>query len=146
LQRSQTDRLTDVLSPSLATFRIFLHVLASTVWVGGQLTLAGLVPGLRALHPDAPRTVARAYNRIAWPAFGLAVATGIWNVAVLDVSNTTTAYQLTLALKLTMVALSGVAAAAHIAARTKVALAIGGAVGLLAALVALFLGVLLHVR
>lgn len=135
-----------MLSPNLATFRIFLHVLASTVWVGGQLTLAGLVPGLRSLHPDAPRTVARAYNRIAWPAFGLAVATGIWNVAVLDVSNTTTAYQITLALKLIMVVVSGLAAAAHIAAKSKVALAVGGGLGLLSALAALFLGVLLHVR
>lgn len=135
-----------MLSPSLATLRIFLHVLASTVWVGGQLTLAGLVPGLRALHPDAPRTVARAYNRIAWPAFGLAVATGIWSVAVLDVSNTTTAYQITLALKLVLVVISGLAAAAHMAAKSKIALAIGGALGLLSALAALFLGVLLRIR
>ena len=108
--------------------------------------MAGLVPGLRALHPDAPRTVARAYNRIAWPAFGLAVATGIWSVAVLDVSNTTTAYQITLALKLVLVVISGLAAAAHMAAKSKIALAIGGALGLLSALAALFLGVLLRIR
>ena len=42
-----------MLSPSVATLRLFLHVLAATVWVGGQLTLAGLVPGLRAIAPDA---------------------------------------------------------------------------------------------
>ena len=29
------------------TIRLFLHVLAATVWVGGQLTLAALVPVLR---------------------------------------------------------------------------------------------------
>ena len=45
----------DVLAVHLATVRLFLHVLAATVWVGGQLTLAGLVPGLRAISPDAPR-------------------------------------------------------------------------------------------
>ena len=56
------------------TIRLFLHVLAATVWVGGQLTLAGLVPTLRALGPDAPRTVARRFNRIAWPAFGVLFA------------------------------------------------------------------------
>ena len=41
------------------TVRLFVHVLAATVWVGGQLTLAGLVPGLHRLSPDAPRVVAR---------------------------------------------------------------------------------------
>ena len=39
-----------------ATVRLFLHVLAASVWVGGQITLAGLVPGLRGLGADAPRT------------------------------------------------------------------------------------------
>ena len=29
------------------TVRLFLHVLAATVWVGGQITLAALVPALR---------------------------------------------------------------------------------------------------
>lgn len=29
------------------TVRMFVHVLAATVWVGGQLTLAALVPALR---------------------------------------------------------------------------------------------------
>ena len=48
-----------VLPVDAHTVRLFLHVLAATVWVGGQLTLAGLVPGLRTLSPDAPRVVAR---------------------------------------------------------------------------------------
>ena len=54
-----------MLSVHWSTIRLFLHVLAATVWVGGQLTLAGLVPGLRAISPDAPRTVARRFNRVA---------------------------------------------------------------------------------
>ena len=32
-----------MLSPTATTVRLFLHVLAACVWVGGQLTLAGLV-------------------------------------------------------------------------------------------------------
>jgi putative copper export protein len=33
-----------MLQVTWATLRVFLHVTAVTVWVGGQLTLAGLVP------------------------------------------------------------------------------------------------------
>jgi len=43
-----------VLPVSWTAIRLFLHVLGATVWVGGQLTLAGLVPGLRRVSPDAP--------------------------------------------------------------------------------------------
>ena len=50
---------------------VFLHVLAATVWVGGQITLAGLVPTVRVLGPEATRAVARGVNRLAWPAFAL---------------------------------------------------------------------------
>ena len=56
-----------MLPVSITTIRLYLHVLAATVWVGGQITLAGLVPGLRSLSPEAPRVVARAIqpNRMA---------------------------------------------------------------------------------
>ncbi len=50
-------------------FRLFLHVLAASVWVGGQIVLAGLVPTVRGFGEDATRQVARAFNRIAWPAY-----------------------------------------------------------------------------
>src|SRR3954465_7714487 len=133
-----------MLTPSVATVRLFLHVLAATVWVGGQLTLAGLVPGLRALGPDAPRTVARGFNRIAWPAFAILIVTGIWNIAAVHAGDTSTAYQVTLMVKLLVVALSGVSAAIHAGARTKLALAVFGALSGLSALAALFLGVLLQ--
>jgi putative copper export protein len=69
-----------VLPVSWTTVRLFLHVLGATVWVGGQLTLAGLVPGLRRVSPDAPRAVARRFNVIAWVAFAVLIATGIWNI------------------------------------------------------------------
>src|SRR3954452_8351982 len=116
-----------MLPVTTATIRLFLHVLAATVWVGGQLTLAGLVPGLRALGPDAPRTVARRFNRIAWPAFAVLIVTGIWNITAVHVGDTSTAYQVTLMVKLLVVAVSGVSAAIHAGARTKLALAVFGA-------------------
>jgi putative copper export protein len=132
-----------VLSIDSSVIRVFLHVLAATVWVGGQLTLAGLVPGLRALSPDAPRTVARRFNRLAWPAFGVLVVTGIWNIAEIDVGDTSTEYQVTLFVKLAVVAVSGVSAFLHSTARSKPMLAAMGALTGLSALAALFLGVLL---
>lgn len=125
------------------TVRLFLHVLGATVWVGGQITLAGLVPALRDLGDDAPKKVARRFNRIAWPAYGLLLVTGIWNVLAIDLGDVSTEYQMTLAAKLVVVALSGLGALFHTMAHTKIGLAVWGAVGAASALAAVFLGVLL---
>lgn len=133
-----------MLPVSADTVRLFLHVLAATVWVGGQLTLAGLVPGLRALGPDVPRTVARRFNRIAWPAFGILFLTGLWNLAGTNVGDQAPEWIATLLAKLFVVALSGIGAALHTRAATRRALAIWGALSGLSALLALFYGVQLH--
>ncbi|MFP5489402.1 MAG: hypothetical protein ACLGHQ_13990 [Acidimicrobiia bacterium] len=132
-----------MLSPTLLTIRLFLHVLAAAVWVGRQIVLAGLVPAVRRSHPDATRVIARAYGRVAWPAFAVVVVTGLWNLSEVPVTDTGTAYQVTLLLKITLAIVSGAAAAVHQLGRSKLALALGGAVGLLAALAAMFLGYLL---
>ena len=132
-----------MLTPNLDTFRLFLHVLAASVWVGGQIVLAGLVPGLRRAAPEAVPVAARAFARIAWPAFAIAVVTGLWNLVDIDVANTTTPYQVTLFVKLALVFASGGAAAVHQAGRSRAALAVGGAIGLVAALGAMFCGYLL---
>lgn len=126
------------------TIRIFLHVLAATVWVGGQLTLAGLVPALRGLDERAPNVVARRFNRFAWPAFGVLVLTGIWNLLDIDVGDRSTEYQVTLFVKLLFVAVAGIGALLHTMARTRIGLAVWGAVGGLSSLAALFFGVWLR--
>lgn len=133
-----------MLSVDLDTARLFLHVLAATVWVGGQITLAGLVPSLRTLGPDAPRTVARRFNRIAWPAFAVLFLTGLWNLSETRVGDQPSEWIATLFAKLTVVALSGISAALHTRAVTKQALAIWGGLSALSALLALFYGVQLH--
>ena len=133
-----------MLSVNANTIRLFLHVLAATVWVGGQLTLAGLVPALRGLGPDAPRTVARRFNRIAWPAFGVLFLTGLWNLAETHVGDRSSEWIVTLFAKLVIVALSGISAALHTRAATRKALAIWGALSGVSALLALFYGVQLH--
>jgi putative copper export protein len=133
-----------VLPVTAAEVRLFLHIVAATVWVGGQFTLAGLVPTVRTLGEDAPKVVARAFNRIAWPAFAVLVLTGLWNLTEVDVGDRSTEYQVTLFVKLIVVAVSGVSAALHIRATSKVGLAVGGALSALSALGAVFLGVQLH--
>jgi putative copper export protein len=131
-----------VLDVTMQTVRLFLHVLAATVWVGGQLTLAGLV-GLRTFSPDAPRAAAHRFAQMAWPAYAVLIVTGIWNVVAVHASWSGT-YGATLILKIAVVALSGIAAWAHSVARSRVALAAWGSVAGLSAIAALFLGILLH--
>jgi putative copper export protein len=123
------------------TVRLFLHVLAATIWVGGQLTLAALVPVLRRHDPDAPRIAARRFNLVAWPAYGVLIATGIWNI--IAVSPMSPAYQRTLTVKLIVVAASGISAFLHARSKTTVGLAVWGALTGLTALSALFLGIVL---
>ncbi len=130
-----------MLSVDAEVVRLFLHVLAATIWVGGQLTLAGLVPVARALGHDAPTLMARRFNLIAWPAFAVLVATGIWNMAA--EGDRGSAYRHTLELKLVVVLVSGVAAFLHARARSRRGLAIWGATTGVSALAALFVGIML---
>ena len=131
-----------MLSPTLDTFRLFVHVVAAAVWVGGQIVLVGLVPQLRRSYPEVTRVVAAAYGRVAWPALAIAIATGIWNVVEVNPTGWA-AYQITLAVKILLVTASGIAAGVHQAGRSKVALAVGGSIGFLCAVGALFVGILL---
>ena len=130
-----------MLSVDLETVRLFLHVLAASVWVGGQLTLAALVPALRGAGQGAPRAAARAFNRIAWPAFGVLLLTGIWNVLAEDTDDP--AYARTLLLKYALVLVSGTTAFLHTRASSRGAMAAFGALTGLSALATLFVGILL---
>jgi putative copper export protein len=131
-----------VLAVSWDAVRLFLHVLAATVWVGGQLTLAALVPVLRGAGGQLPAIAARRFNQVAWPAFAVLVATGIWNV-IAERDKVSGAYEHTLMLKITLVLVSGLTAYLHARARGAVGLAVFGALTGLSALGALFVGILL---
>jgi putative copper export protein len=129
---------------SLEDFRLFLHVLAATIWVGGQITLAGLVPVLRKAGAEVPKSVAQQFNRIAWPAFAVLILTGIWNLtADHDQLHHDADFRHTLWAKLTFVALSGLSAFMHTKAKSKAGLAIWGAGTAIFALAALFMGLVL---
>jgi putative copper export protein len=133
-----------MLPVSWDTIRLFLHVLAATIWVGGQLVLAALVPVLRGFGADPVSAAARRFNQVAWTAFGVLIVTGIWNiVAVRSQISSSASYRTTLIVKLAVVVISGIAAALHVRSRSARSRAIFGALTGLSALAALFLGVLL---
>jgi putative copper export protein len=123
----------------LDTIRLFLHVLAATVWVGGQITLAALVPALRRAGADVPKAAAQAFNRVAWPAFAVLLLTGAWNV--IAEGDKGPAYEHTLMLKYVLVLASGVTALVHARATSRRMMAVFGALTGLTALATLFVGI-----
>ncbi len=126
----------------LTTIRIFLHVLAVTVWVGGQIVMMALLPVLRSAGVDGlPAKAAQAFQNVAWPAFALAIFTGIWNF--LSVDDPTSGWSMVFGIKFLFVVASGVAAFVHAKTEDKKMKAITGALGFLTALVAMFLGYVL---
>jgi putative copper export protein len=133
-----------MLEPSLTTLRLFLHVLAASIWVGGQIVLAGLVPSLRRHAPDSTKVAARAFNKVAWPAFVVLVVTGIWSLLAVEIGDTTWEYQITVMLHILLSAIAGMSAAVHAVGRSTLALAVGGALGLLSSLGAMFVGLILR--
>ena len=124
------------------TIRISLHVLAVTVWIGGQILVAALVPVLREIGHDAPKRVAQRFGQVAWPFFGLAVLTGIWSILTLP-SGQSFEYNVTLGVKLLLVVGSGVAAFVHQQTSSVAVRGATGGIGLFAALGALVMGVML---
>ena len=130
------------LAPAVDGIRLTLHVLAAAVWVGGQITLAGLVPTARSLGQDGPKKVARAFARISWPAYAVLIATGFWNVSAVG-QHQTHAWKVVLGIKMGVVLLAGVSAYLHTVSRTKTGLAVWGAMTSLTSLTALTMGVFL---
>ncbi len=131
------------LSSGLDGLRLSLHVLAATVWVGGQFTVMGLLPTVRRFGADAPAAVGRALARLLWPAYFVLVITGFWNVSTFDVGQASAAWRAVLFAKIAVVVVAGVAVFLHQRATTRRGLAVWGAIGGLASVIALVLGVLL---
>ena len=97
---------------------------------------------LRRPRTQVTRAAARRFNQIAWPAFAVLVATGIWNIAA-EQDKLTGSYRTTLIAKLAAVQVSGVTALLHARSRSTAGLAVFGAVTRASAQAALFLGILL---
>ena len=132
-----------MISPTLDSLRIFLHLMAVAVWVGGQIVLAGLVPTIRVSAPEVLPKVAQAFARVAWPAMIVIVFTGAWGLSTVDAADSGTEYMTTFAIKMLMVFIAVAATVIHSQGSSKTAKAIGGALGLLGSLFAAYAGVLL---
>ncbi len=123
--------------------RIYLHLIAVAVWIGGQIVVAGIVPALRRSHPDALATVAKAFGRVAWPAFVVAVFTGVWNMVTVDSDVTTSGWSAVLGIKILLVVLTGGATWIHQNTTKASVRGASAALGLLLSLVVALMGVML---
>lgn len=130
-------------APTVTIVRLGLHVLAAAIWVGGQFVMLGLVPTARTLGEDAPRRLARAFARLAWPAYAVLVLTGFWNISTFTFSAQSAAWKAVLMVKVVLVALAGIATWLHQRASSRRALAVWGSVAGTASVLALFMGVAL---
>lgn len=128
---------------SIDSLRTFLHLIGVAVWLGGQFVLAGMVPSIRRITPEALPTMAKAFAKMAWPAMCLMVVTGSWSLVSVESVDRTTEWTITVALKLLIVGVALAATLVHSTGRSKIALALGGALALAASTVAMYLGVLL---
>ena len=122
--------------------RLSLHVLAATIWVGGQFTVAGLVPTARQLGADVPKRIANAFARIMWPAYAVLLVTGFWNVAAVQ-KGQPSSWKAVLGIKIAVVLFSGLSAWLHSRSTSRRGLAMWGSATALSATAALVLGVFL---
>jgi putative copper export protein len=120
--------------------RTVLHLLGVSVWLGGQILMLGLLPVLRKLGGDAPKLVAAGFGRVAWPAFGLTIVTGIWNLLEVDLADVTSGYNAVFGSKMILVVVTGVAAAMHQSTNKPAIRGVTGALGFAASIGAFVLG------
>jgi putative copper export protein len=132
-----------MLAPALDTLRLTLHVLAASIWVGGQIVMMGMIGPSRSFGPEAPPALARAFAKMAWPAYAVLVLTGFWNISTFTWADQSAAWKAVLIAKLVVVALAGLGAFFHQRSSTRSALALWGSVAGMASVAALAMGILL---
>jgi putative copper export protein len=64
-------------------FVFYLHLLAATVWVGGLITLAVVISGVRSVTDDRSVVagIARRFGALSWVAMTVLVTTGLIQAA-----------------------------------------------------------------
>ncbi|NNE97100.1 MAG: hypothetical protein HKN24_13830 [Acidimicrobiales bacterium] len=132
-----------MLSPNLDSIRVFLHILAAGIWVGGQIVVAGVVPALRkSSGSEGTKALANGFARVAWPAFALALITGMWALVDRD-GDSSSEYGLTFGIKFLFYIAAGASAIAHARSSRRPVIAATGALGLVFSLIVMYLGALL---
>jgi putative copper export protein len=129
------------LASAIDTLRLSLHVISASIWVGGQITMAGLLPKIRSLGENASKTLARAFRIFAWPSYFVLLATGVWNVFAIHLASADTSYKIALWTLIFFALLSGFAAYFHSISKKKSWLAVWGSLAGLAAVIAMVLGI-----
>ncbi len=67
----------------MAGLVFYIHILGATVWVGGLIVVAALIPAVRKATTDREviRAIARRFGAVSWIALGTQVLTGAWMAA-----------------------------------------------------------------
>ena len=104
-------------------FIFYIHLLSATVWVGGLVVLAGLVPAVRKTTDDRSviQAIAKRFGVLSWTALGLLVLTG--TLMVFD-----RVWTGTLIAKIGLVMLSALLAVWHTMAAREQSPAVRGAI------------------
>ena len=126
----------------LDAIRVGLHLLAMAVWIGGQIIMMALLPVLREVD-GMPAKAARAFGRVAWPAFILSVVTGIWNILTIPMGDVSTGYNAVLGLKLLLVVAAGTATFLHQRATSAALRGATAGLAFVASLIVVLLGTML---
>jgi putative copper export protein len=132
-----------MLAPGLEAIRLTLHVLAASIWVGGQIATMGMAGPSRSFGPGAPEVLTRAFARLAWPAYAVVVVTGFWNITTFEWASQSSAWKAVLIAKIIVVAASGLGVLLQARAGTRAQQALWGSVAGLASVAALAMGILL---
>jgi uncharacterized membrane protein len=119
----------------------YLHLVGATVWIGGLIVVATLVPAVRKATDDREviRAIARRFGVVSWIALGSQVLTGAWMAAERVWNNV-------LITKVSLVLVSAILAGWHTMAARNQSPALRGAIqGVILILALVILGLAINV-
>ncbi|MEI7860034.1 MAG: hypothetical protein WCI26_09425 [Acidimicrobiales bacterium] len=123
--------------------RLFLHMLAASIWVGGQFVMLGVLEPARKIGSLAMYRLCKMLAWLSWPALAVLVVTGIWNIMMFNGEPKSTAWTVVLWAKVGLVILAGLSAWLHGKIAVKWETETLAAVGTVSSVLALIFGVML---